>query len=168
VASHFYPLRLGAVAPPKIGFPSAKQQIISAALKTVVFVFFAMAYLGNVWELYVGAVLFFVPAVIAANQMKLPNVDWLVRFMPAGVIKVVLMLCVGKFAAMVLHDHVESPAAFVALGFVFLGLPSLALGLAGFVAREGKTFPITWPARFGGIGVVLFGVLVVQGIVRIG
>jgi hypothetical protein len=167
VATHFYPLRLGAVAPPKIGFPSPRQQILAAAAKSVIFVFFAIAYLGDVWELWVGAALFFLPSVVAAYQMKLPNVPGLVRFLPAGVIKTVLMLCVGKVAATALHDHVSSAEAFIALGFVLLGLPSLLLGLGGFFGREGRTFPVNWAARIGGIGVVALGVLLVENVIHL-
>jgi hypothetical protein len=166
-AAHWYPARLAAVAPPKLGFPSPIQQVLSAVLKTVIYVFFACAYIGWAWELYVGAVLFFVPSVIAAYQYKLPNLGGAVRWMPAGVIKVVLMLVVGKACASLLYDHVSSKAAFVDLGFVLLGLPSLLLGLFGFFAREGETFSLNWTYRFGGAGVVAFGILVAQGIVPI-
>jgi Fibronectin type III domain len=166
-AAHWYPARLAEVAPPKIGFPSARQQVASAAVKTAVYVFFAYAYVGWVWELYVGAALFFVPSVIVAYQAKLPNWSGAVRWLPAGVIKVVVMLIVGKACATLLYDHVSSKTAFVDLGFVLLGLPSLLLGVAGFFAREGETFSLNWIYRLGGAGLVAFAVLIVQGVVPI-
>ena len=167
VAAHYYPLRLGLVAPPKIGFPKPRQQIVSALLKTAVYVFFAVAYLGGVWELYVGAALFLVPSLIAAYQMKLPNLPKLVRWLPAGVLKVVLMLVIGKAFGTYLAHHISSKAAFVELGFVLLGIPSLLLGLAGFVAHDGETFKLNWFFRLGGIAVVVLGVCVVEGVVKI-
>jgi Fibronectin type III domain len=166
-AAHWYPARLAEVAPPKIGFPSARQQVASAAIKTAVYVFFAYAYIGWAWELYVGAALFFVPSVIGAYQAKLPNWSGAVRWLPAGVIKVVVMLIVGKACATLLYDHVSSKTVFVDLGFVLLGLPSLLLGVVGFFAREGETFVLNWTYRLGGAGLVVFAVLVVQGVVPI-
>jgi hypothetical protein len=167
LAAHLFPARLAKVAPPKLGSPSSKQQILSAAFKTAIYVFFTYAYLGDIWELYVGAGLFFIPSVMASYQTKLPNMTAAVRWMPAGVIKVVLMLIVGKVCATLLNDHVASSTDFVELGFVLLGLPSLMLGTIGFFARDGDTFGLNWGSRFGGIGVVALGVLVIQGVVVI-
>ncbi len=168
VAAHLYPLRLKAVAPPKIGFPSPLQQICSAALKTAVFVFFAIAYLGNAWELYVGTALFFIPSLVAAFQTRLPNVPTLVRFLPAGLIKLVLMLLVAKLLAALLAHQTTSAAEFIALAFVVLSLPGVILSLVSFFAREGETFGLNWAYRIGGIGVAALGVLIVQGVITIG
>jgi hypothetical protein len=168
LGAHFYPQRLALVAPAKIGYPSPRQQITSAVVKTAIFVFFAIAYLGNVWELWVGAALFLVPSIVATFQFRLPNLPRLVRFMPSGVTKIVLMLIVGKLFATFVHHEVSSPATFISVGFVVLGLPSLALGALGFFARDGETFPLNWWWRFSGVGVVSLGVLLVEGVVRIG
>lgn len=167
-SAHWYPGRLAQVAAPKIGFPSARQQIASAVLKTFMFGFFAYAYIGWVWELYVGALLFLVPSIIAAYQGKLPNLASAVRWLPAGVIKVVLMLILGKLCATLLFDDVSSKTSFVELGFVLLGIPSLALGLFGFFAREGETFALNWAHRLGGLGLVALAVLIVQGVITVG
>jgi hypothetical protein len=167
VATYHYPLRLASVAPAKIGFPSVQQQLVSAVFKTALFVFVAIAYLGNIWPLWVGAALFLFPSVVAAYQAKLPNVPRLVKLIPGGVIKVVLMLCVGKLLGGWLASTIHNPQDFIDQAFVILSLPSLLLGFAGFFGREGNKWELNWPIRIGGVFVVIVGVLLVLGVLRI-
>ncbi len=167
VATYLYPLRLASVAPPKIGFPSARQQLVSAVLKTALFVFVAIAYLGNVWPLWIGAALFLIPSVVAAYQAKLPNVPRLVKLIPGGVIKIVLMLCVGKVLGGWLVSSIHNPQDLLGQAFVILAIPSLLLGFAGFFGREGSRWGLNWPMRVGGALLVGLGVLLVLGVVRI-
>ncbi|MCU1524352.1 MAG: hypothetical protein JWO18_1246, partial [Microbacteriaceae bacterium] len=167
VATYHYPLRLASVAPPKIGFPSVQQQLVSAVFKTALFVFVAIAYLGNIWPLWIGAALFLIPSVVAAFQAKLPNVPRLVKLIPGGVIKVVLMLCVGKLLGGWLASIIHNPQDFIDQAFVILSIPALLLGFAGFFGREGDKWELNWPIRIGGVVVVIVGVLLVLGVVRI-
>jgi hypothetical protein len=167
VATYHYPLRLASVAPPKIGFPSARQQVVSAVFKTALFVFVAIAYLGNVWPLWIGAALFFIPSVVAAFQGTLPNLPRLVKLIPGGVIKIVLMLCVGKVLGGWLASSIHNPQDFIDQAFVILAIPSFLLGFAGFFGREGKAWGLNWPMRVGGAVLVGFGVLLVLGVIRI-
>jgi hypothetical protein len=165
LAAHAYPGRLAAVQPPSIGRPAPRQQLAATAFNTVLFVFFAQAYLGDVWQLWAGTALFVVPSVLGVFQGKLPNLPRLVRWLPGGVIKVVVMFFVGKWAAMLLAGALDDPARMIPMGFVLLGLPGLVLSLLGFFGRDGATWTPSWWTRIGGIGVVVLGVLLVQGVV---
>jgi hypothetical protein len=167
IATYQYPLRLAAVAPAKIGFPSVRQQVVSAVLKTALFVFIAIAYLGNIWPLWVGAALFLIPSIVAAFQAKLPNVPRLVKLIPGGVIKIVLMLCIGKLLGGWLASAIHNPQDLIDQAFVILAIPSLLLGFAGFFGRDGDKWQLNWPIRVGGIVVVIIGVLLVVGVLRI-
>lgn len=167
VAAHWYPARLAAVAPPSFGSSSNHQQLFSTAFNTTVFVFFAQAYMGDVWELWVGAALFVLPSVVGIYKSKLPNLPPLVRWLPGGVIKIVVMFFVAKWASMLLKSAVHDPAHMIPLGFVFLGLPGLFLSFLGFFARDGDTWKPNWLTRIGGIGVVALGVVLVEGILTI-
>jgi hypothetical protein len=167
LATYLYPLRLAAVAPPRIGFPSPLQQIASAVLKTVLFVFVAIAYLGNVWPLWVGAALFLIPSIITAFQVKLPNVPRLVKLIPGGVVKIVLMLCIGKLLGGWLASTIHNPQDLMGQAFVILSIPSLILGFVGFFGRDGDHWRLNWPFRIGGTVVLAVGVLLVLGIIRI-
>ena len=167
VATYYYPLRLASVAPPKIGFPSPLQQVTSAFLKTALFVFIAIAYLGNSWPLWGGAALFLIPSVVAAFQNRFPNVPRLVRFIPGGVIKIVLLLCVGKFLGGWLVSTIHDPHELIGQSFVILAIPSLLIGIAAFFGRDGTQWGLNWPARIGGVVLVAFGVLLVVGAIRI-
>jgi hypothetical protein len=166
VATYHYPQRLAAVAPAKIGFPSPQQQVVSAVFKTALFVFVAIAYLGNVWPLWVGAALFLIPSVVAAFQAKLPNLPRLVKLLPGGVIKIVLMLCIGKLLGGWLASTIHNPQDFIDQAFVILAIPSFLLGFAGFFGREGNKWGLNWPIRIGGVALVVIGVLLVLGVIR--
>jgi hypothetical protein len=83
------------------------------------------------------------------------------------VIKVVLMLCVGKLLGGWLASIIHNPQDFIDQAFVILSIPSLLLGFAGFFGSDGNKWELNWPIRIGGIAVVLLGVLLVFGVVPI-
>jgi hypothetical protein len=161
MATHLYPARLAASAPNKIPFSKPPQRLASTALKTLIFVFVAFAYLGNVWELWVGAALFILPAVVAIYENSLPNLPRLARVIPKGVVKVVLMLLVSKLAAEALISAVGSPTKLISLGIVFLALPGVILSLLGNFGREGTEWGINWTFRILGVLVVVAGLWLV-------
>jgi hypothetical protein len=163
LSSYLYPGRLALVAPAKVPFSSPKQRLFSLALKTAIFVFVAYAYLGSVWELWVGTALFVVPAVVGIYENSLPNLPRLARIVPSGVVKTVLMLVVGKLAAGALIAIVGDPSKLVSLGIVYLALPGVALSLFSNFAREGKPWEQNWFTRLAGIAITVFGVLLVLG-----
>jgi len=167
LATHLYPGRLAAVAPAKIPFSKPPQRLASTALKTAIFIFVAYAYLGNVWELWVGTVLFVVPAVMVIYENSLPNVPRLASYIPKGILKTVVMLIVAKLAADLLIAVVGSPAKLVSLGIVFLAIPGLILSLLSNFGRDGKAWEMTWVTRTLGIGVLIVGVLLVLNVVSI-
>ncbi|PFG17125.1 fibronectin type III domain protein [Propionicimonas paludicola] len=167
VAAHFYPLRLAAVAPPQLSPPSRRQQIISAALRTALYLFFAYVYIGFNGYLAIGIVLFFVPLVLAAYQAKLPNLSRAVRWIPKGLIRTVALLIIGGALAALVKWLVPDPAQFVQVAFVVLGMPVLALTILGQFAREGETFQLNWLYRFLGVPLLGLGVALATGVITL-
>jgi hypothetical protein len=159
----FYPERLQRVQPPgKLPFASRLQQLLSIGARTGVFVFFAIAYLGDCWQLWVGATLFVVPSVVGVYQDKLPNSERLYRVLPGGILKTVIMLFVGQWYFLVFKSHV-SPAHLLADGFVFLSLPGLALTFAGLIGRDGDDRNEGWGHQLAGVLVLATGIAFVFG-----
>ena len=166
--SWLYPIRLAAVAPEEIPSPGDRQQLLSIAFQTALMMFIAVAYLGNVWELYFGAALFAGPSVIQLYKDRIRNVPWLVRALPGGMVKTTVMMIVGTWFARFVASRITSPSRFVTEGFVVLTLPGLLLGTLSLLARDGKKWELNWLYRIAGIGVLALGVLMAQKVVTIG
>jgi len=167
-ASRWYPHRLEKVVPAKVPSPGTTQMLISLTFQTLLAMFIAVAFLGNVWELYAGAVLFAGPQLIQMRQDRLPNVAWLVRAIPSGIVKTVVMMAVGAWFATFVASRITDPARFIAEGYVVLSIPGLALSSLSLFGREGKKWELNWALRIAGIGVLCLGVLMVQKVVTIG
>ncbi|MDE3204310.1 MAG: hypothetical protein KGQ66_08800 [Acidobacteriota bacterium] len=168
VATVTYPARVALVAPAKVPAAARSQQLISLGVATASFVFVAYAYMGNVWELYVGAALTVVPSLASMYDERLVrNVPAVYRILPKGIVKTVAMMAVGTLAASALAKVVHDPLRLMAIGFVVLSLPGLALSLLGVVGREGPTAALTWSRRAAGTAIFVLGVLIVQGVIII-
>jgi len=130
-------------------------------------VFVAVAWLGWVWELYVGAALFVAPQLVKYVQDRFPNVPWLVRALPGGIVKTVMMMFVGTWFAKLVATRIANPATFVTEGFVVLSIPGLVLGTLSYFALDGRKWELNWALRIGGIVVLALGVAIVQKVVAI-
>ena len=128
----------------------------------------AYPFVGFGWELWVGVALFAVPSLVGVRKDRLPNVPWLVRMLPAGIVKATVMLAVGSLFAALLKARVEDPDRFLTLGFVVLSVPGVVLTLLGLFGRDGQTWEQNWFTRFGGIGVLAFGVLLAEQLITVG
>ncbi len=168
MASWWYPSRLAAVTPEEIAPAGNRQQLVSLALQTLLMMFIAHAYLGNVWELYVGAALFAVPSIFQMYQHQVRNVPWLVRAIPKGIAKTTLMMIVGTWFAHFVAGRITNPARFITEGFIVLSVPGLVLSTMSLLGREGRKWELTWLARVAGIAVLALGILLAQKVVRIG
>jgi hypothetical protein len=162
IVSILYPERLRAVQPEKVPWSGTTQRLLSLAFRTTLFVFAAIAYIGDCWELWVGAALFVVPQVLCIYERRFPNSESLYRVLPGGIVKTVTMMFVGQWFFLLFREHV-STANLLAYGFVFLGLPSLALSLAELFGRDGDDPRDAWWRQLGGTGVLAIGVLFVFG-----
>ena len=167
-ASWWYPARLDTVLPEAVPEAGTVQQLLSIAFQTALLLFIAVAFLGNVWELWVGAALFAGPQLVGFVKDRLPNVPWLVRALPAGIVKTTTMMVVGTWFARLVASRITNPATYLTEGFVVLSLPGLALTVLAWFGRDGKKWQLNWVTRVAGIGVLTLGVLMVQKVVSIG
>ena len=168
IAMWLYPQRLEAVTPEKLPKPDTVHKLIVLGLQTCMFVFVAYAFLGSVWELWAGAALFAVPQLISLQKDRLPNVAWLTRLLPGGILKTTLMMIVGTLFAGLVSSRIEDPARFISIGFVVLGFPGLVLTFMSFFGRDGKKWEMNWLYRIGGIAVLAVGVSLAEKIITIG
>ena len=155
------PVRLKTLVQAPLPEPTVLQQITSSIVRTGVYMFVAVVFIGNNWALWLGGVLYLVPKLVALVADKLPNLRLVHRYLPRGIFKVVLMLFVAKWWGSLVADQVNDPAELIKLGFVLLGLPGLALGAVGWFARSSRPWPSTIVSKLLGTALLVVGVLVV-------
>jgi hypothetical protein len=156
LAAWRYPLRLGAVATGKLPFAGPGQRLFATGLRTVLFVFLAHAFIGSCWQLWVGAVLFFVPQVLSIYERSFPNSERLNALLPEGIVKVLVMLIVGVLFGRLVFSILDDPDSILRNGFILFSLPGLALSLIGLFGHDGPDRKWTWPRQ--AIGAVILAV----------
>ena len=158
------PVRLKALTREPLPEPTLLQQIFSAIVRTGVYMFVAVVFIGNNWALWLGGVLYLVPKLVGLGADKLPDMRTVHRYLPRGIFKVVLMLFVAKWWGSIVAAQVDNPADMIKFGFVLLGLPGLALGAVGWFARSSRPWPSTIVTKLLGTALLIIGVLVVLNI----
>ena len=158
------PVRLKALTREPLPEPTLQQQISSAIVRTGVYMFVAVVFIGNNWALWLGGVLYLVPKLVSLGVDKLPDMRTVHRYLPRGIFKVVLMLFVAKWWGGLVAAQIDNPADMIKFGFVLLGIPGLALGAVGWFARSSRPWPSTIVTKLLGLVLLVVGVLVVLNI----
>lgn len=158
MASLWYPSRVAALAPVKLPYSGKMQRILSLFLRTAIFVFVAAVYIGFHWQLWAGAVLFFVPQLMSIYDSHFPNFPKATKFVPTGLFKLVLMMVVGLIAVKVLLMVFTEPEDMLLWGFVLLSIPGIVLGVFDLLARDGPALEISWRLRIIGCFIFAAGV----------
>ncbi|MEV6926313.1 MBG domain-containing protein [Dactylosporangium sp. NPDC051485] len=164
VAAWAYPQRLGEVRPEKLPKPGAVQRLAAIGLRTAVFVFVSVSFLGAPWQLWAGTVLFIVPQVLSVYEDKFPNRPKLFRVLPKRIVKTVFMILIGTLASLALAKLIHDPESRIVNGFVLLTLPGLAFSLIELFGREGETKEQSWPRELAGGAVVAIGIVAALGV----
>ena len=165
VAARRYPQRLAMVQPGVVPRPGTAQRIAACCLRTAVFVFVVSAFLGQHWQLWAGGALFLAPQLLAVYEDRFPNSEGLYRFLPRGLLKLVVMLFVGTWIGALVLRAVGHSADAALNAFVLLAAWSLVLSLVEVFGREGKDPEEGWGRWLAGAGVLTVGVLFVLGYV---
>jgi hypothetical protein len=157
----YTPKRLNEIENDNLPAPSQAQQIASSIVRAAVFVFVAVAFIGNNWALWVGGVLYLVPKLVSLVDDSFPNLRSVHRYLPRGLFRVVLMLFVAKWWGGMVADRVADPADMVMIGFVLLGLPGLVLSGIGWFARQSTPWRSTVASKLLGVALLIIGLVVV-------
>ncbi len=162
-AATWYPLRLVEVQPATVPRAGAGQRVAAACLRSAIFLFVVVAFIGNHWQLWVGGVLFLAPQLLSIYEHRFPNSSRLYAWLPRGLLKLVVMMFVGAaFGSWVLHalSHRNSAALDA---FVLLTIPGLVVGGLELFGRDGNEPDEGWARWLGGAVVLAVGILFVLG-----
>jgi len=161
VAARGFPQRISTIALTGLPQPSLAQRAIAAGIRTALFAFIAVAFLGNVWQLWAGCAIFATSQVLELAQSNLPNSPRLYQALPVGLFRLVLVLLVSLGVSAVTSLVFAEQATRAQMSFVFLMLPGLlltALGVVGRAPRDGDgrwyLAPI-WRTWYRIVGVLL-------------
>jgi hypothetical protein len=94
-ATKNYPVRLALVERNEMRSTIKGQHLISMLVRTGLFIFVAFPFMGTTWQLYLGAFIFILPALLETFVPNLPKFRALYKIIPAGFPKFVLMLLIG-------------------------------------------------------------------------
>jgi hypothetical protein len=143
-------------------------------MRLFIFIFVTAAFMGNVWQVWVGSIIFILPNILSWFSDRFPNSPLLWKILPQGVPALALTLIVSSFSAGVISGWLEGNPEYPQYLFMLLPIPVFLIGLLGMFGREGKDGEerpimapkLRWVYRIGGIGMLaltmnLAGVLVI-------
>lgn len=149
LAARSYPERISQVAPGDIPPHGLIRRLVLIAVRTSLFGFAAIAFIGNVWQLWVGLAVFAAAEACLLLAPRMPNSPALFHAVPVGVPRFVLIVIVaiglGTLASLLL----DNGADIARTSFVLLLLPGLALAALGMFGREPSDGDVRWYMRPG-------------------
>ena len=160
------PARLRELSQVTLADESKVQVVLSSLARTASFVFVAIVFIGNNWALWTGAALYLLPKLVALVDDKFPNVEFLHRYMPRGILKVTVMMLIARWWGQLLTSNIENAYKMLTFGFVFLGMPGFLTTVFGWFGRSSsQPWKQNWFTRIGGLIVLVIGILIVRGVI---
>ncbi len=145
-AARWFPERFATVVG-DLDDPGTTQQALSAMLKLAVFLFISAAFIGTSWQLWVGALVWFLPTVLAFLSWKLPNSSRLWQSIPDAMpllaFNLFVFLILTAAAGMALGDTPD----FALTSFVIMLIPGLILGFLCMFGRAPAEGDVRWYLR---------------------
>jgi hypothetical protein len=127
--------------------PGNAQQVVSALLRTGMFLLVAAAFVGNVWQLWVAAALFLLPGLLALLAHRFRNVAALWQAMPEGVPLFVVMIVIGLIITAALTASLGSTPTFAQDTFLVMAVPGFLLALLGLAGQGPREGDVRWYMR---------------------
>ena len=156
--------RLAYLAGPSLPEPSLGRSVFAIIVRTAIMLFVAEAFIGNNIALWIGAAMYAIPKLIALVAHHFPKSVKLKVWLPAGLLRTVVMLFVARWWASNISSLSEDPATQLQAAFVLLGIPSLVLTSLGWFAGGERKWRSTPVSKGLGIVVLAIGVLTVRGL----
>jgi hypothetical protein len=174
LAARGFSKRLDTINPTEVPSTSQVQKVISTGMRLFLFIFVTAAFMGNVWQVWVGSLIFILPNILSWFSDRFPNSPLIWKLIPQGVPGLAMTLIVSSVSGGIIGGWLEGNPEYPQYLFMLLPIPVFLIGLIGMFGREGKDGeerPIMkpkwrWVYRIGGIVMLavtmnLAGVLVI-------
>ncbi len=155
-AAGLYPRRLRAVQEvDELPAPTTFQQVRGLLFRAGLLAFFAGAFLGSCWQLWVGVAIFSIPQVMQLLEGRIPDIKALASAVPRGVVQILVLVGVGAAIAYFVDAHgSKDELTAIRQGFVLLTIPAAALEILSVFGGETPKVKWTWPKQLAGAAVV--------------
>jgi hypothetical protein len=167
MAALLTPQRLSSLSASALDSATTARKVAVSIAQTALFVFVAVVFVGNNWALWLGAALYITPKLVALVSPRFPKGRSLGVWLPSGVIRSVILLVVAVFWARWLDSVIDDASTMLKVGFVLLALPGLVVTALSWFASEAPHRSSTASTKIGGVALVIFGALVVFGVVSL-
>jgi CshA-type fibril repeat protein len=161
----FAPNRLRIVQVEEFDEPSRLQRLTSYLVRTAVFAFVAVVFIGNNWALWTGAAMYLAPKIVDEFSDGFPNLPLIYRCLPRNLIRVVAMLFVCLWWGNLVNNEYGDSKNVLLYAFVLLSIPGLTLGTIDWFARDGRKWESTAVSKLLGVIVLIIGIMCVRGII---
>jgi hypothetical protein len=148
VAALRYPLRTQQLAPPKVQWPDRPWSVVGIVLRFAVFLFVAEPFFGLTAATLVAGLLTALPCVLGLWEDDLPDSPTVGRWLPRGMLKVVVLVVGCAVLASILIG--DGGDAAVRSTMLLMLLPGLAFALVELWGRTRPAWPDTRYKRAGG------------------
>ena len=157
-----FPQRLKSLEP-KYRERSISQQLFTLIFKVAIFGVVAWKFIGISPELFIGVALFSLPLLMGIYEDKFPKSAMVQKWMPSGIIEMLVMTLSGYFLALMVQDRYPTASRYVLISFVLLSIPGFLIKILALFGEEG---PEDWKITKAGkviyrvFGVIALGVLI--------
>jgi hypothetical protein len=126
-------------------------------MKVAIFSVVAERYVGISAELFIGISLFVLPLAMGIFKDKYPKSKSLQKWLPIGIIEMLVMTLGGYFLALSVQDRYPDARTYVLVSFVLLSVPGFLLKILNLFGEDGaEDWKIT---KFGVIAYRVLGVV---------
>ena len=122
-------------------------RLVSWMMRSILFLFFAISFLGNSWQLWGALALFITPTVLSAIKNSLPNSSLLYQILPVGIPSIIVMTLIGRGYSRLIENFELTPANATRTIFVLMALPGFFIGLLKLFGRQPKSGDVRWYVR---------------------
>ena len=142
--NHYY---LAYVSPKLLHEQNSNYRIVGWFIRGILFLFFAVSFLGVTWQLWLALFIFMAPNVIKLVKDKFPNFPTLFQLIPIGIPGMVFMTLFGKAYSKYLDSLALDPVSEARTSFILAAIPGLILTFLKFFGREPATGDVRWYRR---------------------
>jgi hypothetical protein len=165
IARLYAPSRLRVVEVEVFDETSLAQRLCSHVIRTAVFIFVAVVFIGNNWALWIGGAMFLAPKIIGEFNDSFRNLPTVHKFLPRNLLRVVLMLFVGLWWGNLVNNQFGDSENVLLYAFVLLSIPGITLGTIDWFARESDGWKSNMVSKALGIATLIVGILCVRGVI---
>jgi hypothetical protein len=133
--SHYY---LAYLSPRTLNDHGSNFRLAGWFVKGMLFLFFAVSFLGVSWQLWVALVMLMFPQLIKTVKDRFPNNPFLFQLLPVGIPAIIFMTFLGKFYSHYVQSLDLDPASASRTIFVLSPIPGFIIGLLKLFGRQAK------------------------------